>query len=386
MAVEDDLGMGVPLEGLTLIANCTNYSLPQLKKINLVWSTTGLLMALITLGILIVLVILKTYRSPLQRLFLCLTFFTLVDLVLNFTNIILQPRLFHNELCKAIGFADVCVFTTSMLLVSGIAMYLLFVLYHYRQGKPLPKPHGFVSAVVEVAFLLVVVGAPPAALGNSWRNFGLGGPLCYIEVTKYANETCSYAHREFELTVLSVNTAIMSVNVAIFVLLKFVSCFLACRKTHVRSHHISMTKRASLLDLFLIASFVITIFAYWLHYAKLDVRLPPVLLGLLGFLVSASPVLIPIGFLLFLTSAEKLKLKKTLRKSLSKWRSRFSTRPKSMELPSARDGVLPSKSSPKNCQEDEVPSYTVSGEVGYTGAFTSVSSTYGSTDRTTYSE
>lgn len=368
------------MSGLDMLENCTKYSPSQLKAYNLVWSTSGLVMAVLTLGILLVLVVLGTYRTPLQRLFLTLTLFTLLDLVFNSMNIVLQPRFFREGLCQTIGYADVCIFITSMLIVSGIGLYLLYVIYHHIRAKPLPDVNRSKAAALEVAFLLVVIGVPPLALMKNRDKFGISGPLCWIEIV---DATCSAVHRKFELKILSIYTAIMTVNVSIFVLLKSISCLLACRQRHVRSHHVRMAKRAALLDFFLLVSFGINVVSLWAHYESLDEKVPFPVLIVMALLVPSSPILIPVGFMLYLNSTKKLK---NIKKKLSKLKRRLYARShKGTEMASAPDGTSPSPNSPA-CQEPEAPSYTVSREVGYTGAFTTVTSTYGSVDQTTYSE
>lgn len=331
-------------------------------------------MAVLTLGILITLISMRTYRTPLQRLFLCLTIFTLLDLVFNSANIMLQLEIFHNGFCRVIGYADVCIFITSMLLVSGIGLYLLFMVYYLIQAKPLPDINKLKVAALEIVFLLAVIGIPPVALLKNRDKFGLSGLFCWIEMKVIAG---GLVNQKFELNILCIYTAIMTLNVTIFVLLKSISCLLACRQRHVRSHHFHMAKKASLLDMFLITSFVMNVVSLWTHYATIDEKVPFPVIIIVALILPTSPILIPIGFMLYLSSTKKLK---NIKKKLSKLKKRLLTRPyKSTEMASAP---------PDNpaCQEQDAPSYTVSREVVYTGAFTKVSSTYGSVNQTTYSE
>lgn len=366
------------MEGLELVSNCSNHSLATLKIYNLVWSISGLVMAVVTLAVLVLLLALKTFSSPLQRLFLYLTTFTLLDLTNNSLNLILQPSLFHQTVCRAVGYADVCIFITSLLLVSGIGLYLLFVIYHRIQGKTLPKISKFKMAVLEISYLLAVVAIPPVALYKKWNLFGISGPLCWIK--SYNTNTCAETDASgFELNILATYTTLMSINICIFFILKTISFLVACRYKHMRTHHMHMAKRGSLLILFLMISFVINIAALWGHRGGVDSEIPYfTLLLIVVILVPASPVIIPLGFLIYLNSTKSLKLK-TIKKAAKNWLRQLSGGQSGKELLLPHEGSV---SSPANA----FSANTVSREVDYTGAFTDIPSTYGSIDQTRYSE
>lgn len=355
----------------------------ELKAYNLIWSISGLTMAAVTLPVLVALILLKTYTTPLKRMLLALTVFTLLDLINNSLNIILQPKFFKHTVCKAIGYADVCIFITSLLLWSGIGLYLLGIIYYYIQGKPLPKVSKAKAGVVEAIFLLGVIAIPPVVMQKNVHKFGVAGPLCWIQVYEEEEDnsvSCRRINADFERVILSTYTAIMSINVAIFILLKAISCLLAYRQEHVRSHHMHMVKRASLLLTFLLLSFVINIVSLWSHHKTVDSRIPFAVLVIVAILVPASPIIIPLGFIIYLTSAKTLRIKQ-FKTAASKWMRRLSHRVRrSVEL---KDDAT---SLPSPGSQEASSSNTVSREVGYTGAFTDVSTTYGSIDQTRYSE
>lgn len=366
--------------GLELVADCSNSSLSQLKSYNLVWSVAGLASAVVTLIILVSLLIFKTYRTTLQRLFLYLTIFTLLDLANDSLNIMLRLRCFHEGVCRAVGYIDVCIFITSTLLLLGIGVYLLIVVYYHIQGHPLPKTNGFKVAIVEVAYLLIVIVVPPVVLWKSYSSFGMGGVYCWVErYSSSCNQTNSMYRQPVEIKILSTFTAIMAVNTAIFILLKVISCLLACRHKHIRSHHLRIAKRATLLVMFLMVYFIINLITLWAHYhITLEEKAQFPVMICVAVMLPSSQGLIPIGFLVYLNSRKKLKT--TVKEKFSKLKKRLSLPRRSTELASA-PLVTPSR---PGCQD--TPSYTVSREVGYTGAFTAVSSTYGSIDQTRNSE
>ena len=337
-------------------------------------------MAVVTLVILVGLLIYKTYRTPLQRLFLCLTTFTFLDLTNDFLNIVLQQRCFHEEVCRVVGFIDVCIFITSTLLLLGIGVYLLIVVYYHIQGHPLPKGSGCKRAIVEVGYLLVVVVTPPAVLWKSYSSFGVGGPFCWVErYNSSCNLTNSVYRQPVEIKILSTFTVIMAVNTTIFILLKVISCLLACRHKQIRSHHLRIAKRATLLVTILMVYFIINLITLWAHYhTTLEHDAPFPLMIVVAVVLPSSQGLIPIGFLVYMGSRKNLKT--TVKDQFTRWKKRLSLPRRSTELASA-PLVTPSK---PGCQD--VPSYTVSREVGYTGAFTAVPSTYGSIDQTRNSE
>lgn len=375
-----DLTQDNSKRGLYLILNCSkaNNTIHQLKAYNLVWSISGLTMAAVTLAILVALLLARGYRSPLQRLFLYLTVSTLLSLTNNSLNLVLHFDNFNSNVCTAIGYTDVCLFTTSLLLASGIGLYLLFITYYLAQGKPLPKVGKLKQGLFEMVYLLAVVAIPPGAMTKNVDKFGVAGPLCWIQAY---SEDCSRIHQEFELQILVTFTAIMAINIAIFVLLKLISCLLACRQEHVRVQHVRMAKRASLLVTCLGISLIINITSLWCHHKRADMETPFPILLVVATLVPSSPVIIPIGFMLYLNSTKKFK---TLQSAMRRLRKHFSLPRGSTELFLAHkeEGVSPRH---PGCQE--APSTTVSREVGYTGAFTDVSkSHYGSIDKTRYSE
>jgi hypothetical protein len=368
------------------LGNFTKLSLSELERYNLVWSVSAMVTAVVTAGILLMLILINTFKSPLQRMLLSLTVLTLMDLVFNSLNFVLHPKLFHRArgLCQVLGYAEVCVFLTSMGVVSGIALYLHFVMYYIVQAKPLPNIGKLKSGALEITFMLAVVSIPPVVLLRDRDKFGFSGPHCWIKTVNITSK--ELVNQDFELKILCIYTALMTLNVAIFMLLKFISLLLTCRQRHVRSYHTHMVNKAALLNLCLVISFVMIVISLWGHYRNIVEKVPFWVLIVVGLVVPTSRILIPIGFLLYLSSMKKLKLGR-IKSKLKKVKLRLSTRnsSRSTEMGSAPLGG--NSPSPHTPDSQEVPSYTVScREVEYTGAFTGITSTYGSMNRTTYSE
>ncbi len=370
------------MEGLELFSNCSNgteghFTVQELKKYNLAWSISGLVMAAVTLASFIAFILIKAYRTPLQRLFLSLTFFTILDLTNNSINLVLQRKSFDQKICQAVGYIDVSIFITSLFLTLAIAVYLLAVTYHHIQGKSLPKVSKLKSAIVEVTFLILVVAIPPVALQGDVDKFGVAGPYCWMKVYDGNCEIAEYSHH-FERKVLTVYTLIMAINISIFTLLIMTSCLLAYRHENVRQHHVHVAKKASLLVFFLSLTFVIDIITYWCHYKMVETekRLPLTLLIILGTIIPISPVFIPLGFSIYLYSMRSVKLQ-ALKERASKFGKSMLQRARSREL------ILPQSQSQSKCDA----SHTMSQEVGYTGGFTDAApSTYGSVNQTTCAE
>lgn len=391
------------MQGLELVHNCSkaNLSLDQLKTYNLVWSLSGLSMALVTLLLLVGLILSKSYKSPLQRHFLYLTFFTLLDLTNNSLNLIFWD--FKRYICEAIGFVDVSIFSTSLLLALGIGLYLLFITYYHSQGKAMPRISVSKAAVVELVYLVGVVSVPPAVLSRHVESFGVAGPLCWIRA--YA-EGCPEmtANRDLEFKILTTFTTIMAVNVAVFFLLKVILCLLAYRQHQVRAHHVRMARKGSLLVTCLAVTLVINLATLWAHHLGADdnPRTPYAVFILSAILVPSSPVMIPVGIMLYLHSTRK-KIR-SLRGAAGRLKKRLSSlrRGKSKELLLPGEGKggggggrreeekqrqYPSRRGYGGLvQQPELPSNTVSREWGYTGAFTDISTTHSSTSQTTCSE
>lgn len=383
------------LSGLELVEVCSHSNstlqLSDLSSCNLVWGVVGLAMAALTLAVLISLLSFRKYRTPLQRLFIYLTIFTFLGLANDSLNVaLLRLRCFHEEVCRAVGFVDVCVFITSTLLLLGIGLYLLVVVYYHVQGHPLPRASsGCRAGIVELAYLLAVVVVPPVVLLRSYSSFGLGGGgYCWVE--RY-NTSCdqrtdrmddSMYREPVEIKILSTLTVIMTVNVTVFVLLQAISLLLACRRRHqqVRSHHRHIARRASLLLVFLMAYFVVNLATLWAHYhhhPTTEASFPLMVCEVV--VLPCSQGLIPIGFLVYHYNYSRKTM--TVRDQFSKWKKRLSLllrrRSRSTELASAHL-VTPTR---PGCQA--TATCTVSREVGYTtGAFTAVPSVYGSSDQT----
>ena len=376
------------MEGLELISRCTNItnpknhlSLEELQVYNMTWSISAVVMGIICLIVFTTFLFAKAYRTPLQRLFLCLTFFTFLDEANTSLNMALNwPKLFNEKFCQTIGYVDVSIFITSLVLALGIGLFLLLVTYYHIQGRSLPKIGKLQSAVLEVTFLFLVIAIPPVTLEHKRDLFGVAGPFCWIKLYDGNVSNCEIKNisSAFEVRILSTYTAIMAINIAAFSLLITISCLLARRHVNVRLHHVHMAKKGSLLVIFLSLTFVIEIVSYWCHYKMVDSKTPlpfPVLI-VMGIIVSISPAFIPLGFTIYLYSVRTVKLKALKDKVCTLGKSLLQRAAKSKEL----------KSPQSQNEGDPSSEYTVSRAVGYTGAFTTAPSTYGSIERTTYSE
>ena len=118
-----------------IVLNCTNFTSPQLKTINLTESACGLVCLLISVIILEALLYCKAYKTPLQRLFLCLMVTTILQEAGLATTVEHQFQYRGQEtVCKVIGFSNQCTGTMIYLFTAQIAPFLLYMVYKQLNG------------------------------------------------------------------------------------------------------------------------------------------------------------------------------------------------------------------------------------------------------------
>lgn len=388
-------GTKMPHHGLHLIEKCSNgsYTIYDLRAYNLVWSISSMPMAALTLLILTAFLLDRAYKTPLQRLFLYLTVSTLLSLTNNSLNLVLHSDSFNEHVCRAIGYIDVSLTSISLLLATGLGLYLVLVVSFLIRGRSLPKMHTYIVCGIELAYVSAVVVTPPVLLSSQARKFGVAGVLCWVQTY---NQECHRERRGLELQVLLIFTTIMAVNLGLFVLLGVTSGVLASRQeSAARSQHLRLTKRASLLVACLSVSLAINITSLWGHYATADSHTHIAVLIVMALLVPTSPAIIPVGFMFYLNSTKKFSHLKSIAGRLKRLLVRsLSSRSTELIPPchEEKDGEKGEGSGGKGVSlarpwVQDPPSMTVSREVGYTGAFTDITRTsYGSIDQTTYSE
>ena len=238
----------------------------------------------------------------------------------------------------------------------------------------MPKVNKCKTVAIEVVFLVIVVALPPLVLYNDLENFGISGPICWVNIYE-KDDSCTLINISLQHSILILYTTVMAINFILFLLLKLISCLIARQYRQVRSHHILMAKRAALLVFFLAAYFVINTGSLWVHHltSESHIIIPSPILVILNVIVPASPILIPLGFIYYLKSTKRVKTQKTAFNSCLCCcccrRKHVTELTKPVSVNTGTPVINGS------CYQD-MPSQTMSREVQYTGGFTDIPSTF----------
>ena len=186
-----------------IVLNCTNFTLPQLKTINLTESACGLACLLVSVLILGVLLYYKAYKTTLQRLFLYLVNVTVLHEACLTSTIEHQFHYGGQEtVCRILGFVNQCTGTMSYLLTAQIALFLLYTVYKQLKGEPFPRlsQSNRISTALE---LLYILSGILLAIGETWYpyfdgkgDYGLTLADCWI---KSFDENCNHVGYKYQI-------------------------------------------------------------------------------------------------------------------------------------------------------------------------------------------
>ena len=167
---------------------CYMFNAKQLEEITIMTVSLAVVGFLMCLVALIVIMVLKQYRSFVHRL---ITYLLLVGIIqeaaigmqvipIDLSGNIVKIKEGLHDLCVAVGFFSQVVASIFYLLVAWVILYLaLLTVFKYRANK---RKH-------EITGLLITFGIPPTF---SWLPFthnayGLAGPTCWIRSTDVDN-------------------------------------------------------------------------------------------------------------------------------------------------------------------------------------------------------
>lgn len=167
--------------------NCSNFTLEQLRAINLALSITGGVGCLLTSVVLLVLTCVRAYKSILQRLFMYGVYSTFVHEATHLASIEQQFQYRHQaQVCTLLGFLTnwtawiVCDFHVC------VVGYLLCVVYSQLKGNTLfPRitRSAPLKKLTEVICILLSVFLPVIILWVPFKNnmYGLNESWCWIK-------------------------------------------------------------------------------------------------------------------------------------------------------------------------------------------------------------
>ena len=283
-----------------IVLNCTNFTLPQLKTINLTESACGLVCLLISVIILGALLYYKAYKTTLQRLFLCLMVTTILQEAGLATTVEHQFQYRGQEtVCKVIGFSNQCTGTMIYLYTAQIALFILYMVYKQLNGDPFPglSQSKCSSTVLEFlyAFSCIVI-----SFGESWYpyfdgkgDYGLSLADCWI---KAFDEYCNPVGYKYQVVSYCIDEGLGMISVIATVVLVVVYCkrFYVFREVEYPQLRL-LLRQTLLLMCFLMSSFVylsVGIVRFYVH------SYPLLLANSTG--ITVSPLIIPVGYLVYL--------------------------------------------------------------------------------------
>ena len=125
---------------LLVYLNCTNYTVEQLKNIDLAKSISGAISLVIVTLILLFLVFYKAYTSTLQCLFFHLTIVTCLQDV-SFVLQLEHQFEYHGQkqFCEFVGFLDMWASTMVYIFIIGINVFLVYTVYKQLRGDPFSR-------------------------------------------------------------------------------------------------------------------------------------------------------------------------------------------------------------------------------------------------------
>ena len=286
--------------------NCTNFTENDLKTFNISRGVSGGVCTLVAVGILLLLLYSKTYRSPLQRMFLYLT--TTTILLEAFLTLQIE-RQFHysgqEQFCSALGFLIQSSGGISYMFTLGITVFSLYIVYKQLKSDPFQRvaTSKRLRMALEMIFVLSVILIP---LTYHWipfiqGNYGLAGPFCWI---RGIDENCTKVGSQEQLVFYSIAETIGTISILAAVILAVVYCRIACKYKNIKSQQSKLVRQTLLLMCFL-TTHVLTLTAgllsrYISNAVGSEGRYALWILNSAG--IPISLLVIPLGFLVYLNN------------------------------------------------------------------------------------
>ena len=304
--------------------NCSNATVNQLQKVNLintVFTTASLLIQLVLLALL---VLYKSWKTTLQRLFLYLTLFTVLNTLIAVCNVELQFKKKVQEFCAFIGLFAVWTDVLIELVSISLTFYLIAVTFQKLKGKQLCSFKKNLCSkrqkiLMEVVFTCLLVCLP---LTLTWwpyklHLYGKGETKCWI---KSRDENCTKLNNAIitEITITGIETTLQSTMVLIFMGLILTFSAMLIKLGRSRAHNCQTMGRAIFLIVVVCISMVYRICRLIVDRFYVT-SVNPFLYYLIDNSVNeVAKVLIPLGFALYLYSLSKLRIA-SLKEAAKKW-------------------------------------------------------------------
>ena len=287
--------------------NCTNFTEDDFNTFNISRGASGGVCTLVAVGVLLLLVCNKIYRSPLQRMFLYLT--TTTILLEAFLTLQIE-RQFHypgqEQFCSALGFLVQISGGVSYIFTLGITVLSMYTVYKKLRGHDLFQKVAKSKQLRITMETLFVLGAIIIPLTYQWvpfiqGNYGLAGPFCWI---RSIDENCIVVGGQVQLAFYITAEVLSMISLIAAVVLAIVYCRIACKYKAVRNQQTKLVRQTLLLMCFL-STHVFTLTAGLLARYITDVTGHESNYGLWILNSAGIPVsllVIPLGFLVYLNT------------------------------------------------------------------------------------
>ena len=379
-ALQAEDGLAYPQSQFNL--NCSNFTVEQLKTINLARGITGAVSLVIVTSIFLFLVLYKAYTTTLQRLFVHLTIVTCLHDVSFVMELEHQFEYYGQEqFCAFIGFFDTWAANMVYNFIIGINVFLVYTVYRQLSGDPFSRLSNskYPRLILECTFTLLMVFLPLTYLllpfAKDTYGMGSGGlsAACWI---KDVENDCKTVQPYSQ--VIYVEASLVAVACIVHILftagIAVVFCRLACTYPYrgMKHKYLKNVRAVLLLMCFLLISvafdsppivfLLVTIgenvnetesYAFWM-FALIG---PPI-----------SMLIYPTGFFFYLYSLKKLKWE-SIKRAAAEWKPSCDCKRKhkhSGRRPMTQTFVTSPSSHPP-----VIPSSTFFA-VPYTGAFSDI--------------
>ena len=305
--------------------NCTNFTAPQLRNINLARSLCGILCMVVVTLILVALVFYKAFKSTLQRLFLYITAATVIEEAAF--SLAVEHQFYYptqNKLCAFYGFfLEWTVSVTNYLILCKI-FYLLYIVCVHYQGGALHGGKLFKRRYVWLLEGFCLTFSVCFPLTYLWIPFvhgtyTLAGGWCWIRTI---DKNCKTVGLGDEIIFgYGVFEAVGIISIILTTLFAILYCRLAYTHRVVRHQHLITLRQTLFLLGFLITSVVVLSlgFAVRIYTGLVEVENEYPLWIMLAIAPPIYQVIYPLGFLVYLYTLKKFN-EEAMKKAWKEWK------------------------------------------------------------------
>ena len=351
-------------------ANCSGANLPstELKILHLIMSVSGIVCSIITLLLLLILLIARTYKGTLQRLGIYNITLGLVCEIVYGLQIEIHFKTSgskQDKFCETLGFLYVY---SRFIWYTFVVLYtncLLFFALQLRIGKPLSS---LASKCIEFVSISVSIFLPLTYVWLPFQNemYGLDNQFfCWIQYIKLVNGTCVINNRDL----IIVNSVFIGMSAEVIVVC-FIVCVVFCflHKIVQNRQSAALLKRSQYIIGINISFFVFCIIFIITSFVSIQ----PITLYVSLYFSVLFPICLQVWITLYFFLSLNFKSCPKLYRFLRAQAGRIST----PTPQSARDFGIDKSDTPTNPTSRPIdqPSHTYF-SVPYTGAFTQISVT-----------